>query len=634
MSGKRAAKAIVFLVVLIVLGGAGLFVYELLNEKPKPTDAQWEAIASTLAGDGSLGFNNGKNTDARFADPFGIAIDSKGNIFVADAGNNNLIRKIAADGQVSTFAGGGEGFKDGQGANASFNTPSALAIDSKDNLYVADTGNNAIRKISPTGVVETLAGDGNVGYKDGQGKSAEFNAPVGIAVDREGNVYVADSYNDRIREISIDGAVKTIAGGSTTGNSDGQGSSALFDTPCGITVGQNDDLFVADTGNSLIRKITREGVVSTFTGQSPDGSAPPIPDPLGIISTFDGFLYVTTGDRDRVFQISPDGRSRLVSGSGAGFGNGAKARFNNPTGIAVDRRGDLYVSDSNNYLIRKLSHSEDQKNVVKAETQEVLPRLTPENLQITRFPWPVAPQREWHEVAGTMGEVRGSFDGESRDHFHSGMDVQGNMGTPVLSVYDEKVVSPLASFGLEGLNEGFRVGMMTYVHLRVGRNERDEPLKDNRFTVVRDDQGKIARVRIRRGARFHVGDTLGTINRMYHVHLNFGPWGAEINPFNLPFIGFSDKVPPTIERDGIHLFDASGQRLKQMRNGRLLVAGDVSIVVDAYDQVDGNQARRRLGLYRLGYQILKTDGSPAPGFEEPKITMEFNRLPPDREAVK
>jgi hypothetical protein len=209
------------------------------------------------------------------------------------------------------------------------------------------------------------------------------------------------------------------------------------------------------------------------------------------------------------------------------------------------------------------------------------------------------------------------------------------MGTPVLAVFDEKVVTPLNNFGFDSLNEGFHVGIMTYVHLRVGRNERNDALGDPRFITVRDDQGKITRIRIKRGTRFRVGDTLGTINRMYHVHLNFGPSGGEINPLNLPFIGFTDKVNPTIEHDGVQVFDSGGQRLKQQRNGRLLVKGDVSIVVDAYDQVDGNQSRRKLGLYKLGYQVLKTDGTPAPGFDEPRMTMEFNRLSAaDSDAVK
>jgi hypothetical protein len=135
--------------------------------------------------------------------------------------------------------------------------------------------------------------------------------------------------------------------------------------------------------------------------------------------------------------------------------------------------------------------------------------------------------------------------------------------------------------------------------------------------------------------RFSIGDALGTINRMYHVHLNTGPPGAELNPLMLAPIGFADHIAPQIERDGIQLFDEQGQRFTTKRAGRLVVArGRVRIVVDAFDQVDGNQARRRLGLYKLGYQVLNGDGTSAPGFAAPRINIEFDRLPPDTDAPK
>ena len=638
---NRAIKVILLLVFLSGLSIGGFFFYQWYINRPVPTVVGWQSMVSTLAGDGAPGSTDGQTIRAQFADPFGVAVDNLGNIYVADAGDNNRIRKIAIDGQVTTFAGGSEGFRDGQGTNAAFNTPSAIAIDSKNNLYVADTGNNAIRKISPTGVVETLAGDGTSGYRDGPARSAQFNGPVGVAVDKEGNVYVADTYNDRIRQITIEGQVKTLAGGSSAGFQDGPAASALFDTPCGIAINATGDILIADTGNGLLRKLSKDGQVSIFVGTAPGlidrETRSLIASPMGLAITHDDFLYVTSTNRGRIFQVSPDGTPRQIAGEGIGFanGDGPKARFSNPTGIAVDRRGSLYVSDSANYLVRKLAVPSKDIKTVSADTTETLPRLNPETLHLTEFPWPVAPQRQWHEVAGTMGEVRGSYEGESRDHFHSGLDVQGAMGTPVLSVYNEKVVNPLNTYGIESLNEGFHVGIMTYFHLRVGRNEKDDLLSDPRFIAVRDDQGKIARIRVKRSTRFRVGDTLGTINRMYHVHMNFGPSGGEINPLNLPLIGFIDKVNPTIERDGIQVFDSGGQRLKQQRNGRLLVHGDVSIVVDAYDQVDGNQARRKLGLYKLGYQILKADGSPAPGFDQPRMTMEFNRLSAaDSDAVK
>jgi len=170
--------------------------------------------------------------------------------------------------------------------------------------------------------------------------------------------------------------------------------------------------------------------------------------------------------------------------------------------------------------------------------------------------------------------------------------------------------------------------------LRVGRSERDEMLDPNTFIPVRDAAGKVVRVRVRRGTRLRVGQALGTINRMYHVHMNLGPPGAELNPLALPFDGYGDHFAPRIARDGVQLFDESGARVKEKRAGRLVLRGRVRVVVDAFDQVDGNQPRRRLGLYRLGYQLLHADGSPAPGFEQPRVQIEFDRLPPDREAPK
>jgi hypothetical protein len=151
---------------------------------------------------------------------------------------------------------------------------------------------------------------------------------------------------------------------------------------------------------------------------------------------------------------------------------------------------------------------------------------------------------------------------------------------------------------------------------------------------VFDGEGKLARVRIRRGTRFSPGDVIGTINRMYHVHMNIGPPGGEINPLSLSPVGFNDTIAPTIEKDGIQLFDSSGKRFTQKQGERLLVSGPVRIVVDAYDRTNMNPDRRRLGLYKLGYQVFKPDGTPAPGFDPPRIYLLFNRLPADRGATK
>ena len=622
-----------------------LALYFGLREKPRTTLIGWPLLVTTLAGDGSPGFQDGTGAQARFADPFGIALDREGNIMVADAGDNNLIRKITPAGQVSTLAGGAEGFKDGAGAEAAFNSPSALAVDADGNLYVADTGNHAIRKITPAGLVTTLAGDGTPGDRDGKTIEARFNGPCGVAVDAQGNVYVADTYNDRIRQITPDGQVSTLAGSGAPGYTDGPAATARFDTPCALIATAAGELLVADTGNNLIRRIKPGGEVTTLTLNMPEArNAGELAAPVGLAQTPDRFVYVTENRGGRIIQISPDGTARVEAGAlqrGFNNGDGASARFNGPAGIAVDQNGALYVADTANYTVRKLAPIEDAADALfaasgaaQASGRTVLPRLSAQTLQAKQMPWPIDPQQRWHEVVATLGEVRGSYDGESRDHLHSGIDVQGPYGTTVRAIMDEKVRDPLSAWGPGDLGEGIQVGLMTYIHIRVGRNQQDEPMDDQRFMFMRDEQQRLARVRVRRGTRFRIGDALGTINRMYHVHLNYGPWDAEANPLALPFVDFSDHVNPTIERDGIRVFDQTGKQLEERRDGRLLVHGDVEIVVEAYDQVDHNAARRRLGLYKLGYQVLLPDGTPAPGFQEPRLNIEFDRLPPERDAVK
>jgi hypothetical protein len=248
--------------------------------------------------------------------------------------------------------------------------------------------------------------------------------------------------------------------------------------------------------------------------------------------------------------------------------------------------------------------------------------------------WPVGPQNEPHEIVGVMGEVRGSFEGESRHHFHAGLDVQADVGQPVLAVAPVKVSDPLPNWGFGSLSEGIALGNISYIHMRVGRNTKNAPL-DERFQLLHNAKGKPDRVRVRRGARFAAGDMLGTINGMAHVHLDYYDQGKALNPLSLPFKGQLDTVRPRI--NSITLFDSRGKVIKAAKRKPLVVqrsAGELSIVVDAYDQMDGNEARRRLGLYTLGYQLLREDGSPVAGYEQPRITQVYDELPRNREAVK
>jgi len=216
-------------------------------------------VISTLAGSdsGERGNADGVGTAARFNNPVGLALDVAGNLYVADM-RNYMIRKITPGGEVSTFAGNGtRGSANGNGSLASFDEPASIVIDASGNMYITDSGNNSIRKINLAGDVTTLAGSGARGANNGAGTAASFNQPFGITVDASGNVYVADTYNNLIRKINLAGNVSTFAGSGNEGADNGAGEIASFLTPYGVTVDTSGNLYVADLGNNLIRKITQ-----------------------------------------------------------------------------------------------------------------------------------------------------------------------------------------------------------------------------------------------------------------------------------------------------------------------------------------------------------------------------------------
>jgi sugar lactone lactonase YvrE len=285
-------------------------------DKPGPPRTVKETGLFLIAGDlcptctGSL---DGRGSDARFDSPEGITADSAGNLYVAERGSST-VRMVTAQGVVTTLAGatGMQGSADGVRAAARFNNPSRLTVDGAGNLYITDSGNSTIRKLSPAGLVTTLAGQaGSCGSADGNTAFARFCNPQGIVLDRDGNLFVADTRNHTIRRIDPAGNVSTIAGRSgVCGSADGPGTAALFCEPRDIAADGWGNLYVADTANSTVRMINPKGVVTTLAGQ---------PGQCGTAN-----------------------------------GSSTSARFCSPGGITSDFSGNLFVADTGNSTIRKI----------------------------------------------------------------------------------------------------------------------------------------------------------------------------------------------------------------------------------------------------------------------------------------
>jgi len=585
------------------------------------TPLGWLAQLQWVAGDGVRGLADGAAPRARFADPYGLAVDAHGVLYVADAGDNNRIRRIGRDGTVSTLAGGAEGFADGVAGAARFATPSGIAVDAAGTLYIADTGNHAIRMLTAQGVVTTLAGDGSAGFRDGPAAQARFNGPMGVAVDAQGRVYVADTYNDRIRVIDRDGQVRTLAGGDRPGYADGVGADARFDTPTDLKVDRAGVLWIADLRNDAIRQLLPDGRVVTLAGAS---DASPLARPLSLALTFDGHGYVGSDD-GRVLQVTATGHVLVLSGERS------DTRLACAAGVAVAADGAVYLTDAGSARVHRLVPTTPQ---AAAAAPPVIGPSAAQPLPATGGRWPLRPQDGWHEVVGTLGEVRGNYQGESRDHLHAGLDIRGDVGQTVYAIADAKVASANATWALGKLGEGLALDQLGYIHMRVGRTAQGTPLDPQRFHLLADAGGAPERVRVLRGTRFAAGDALGTINAMAHVHLSVGASGFERNAVALGFRDYADHSPPQIQR--IEVRDAGGALLPA-RNGRVRLArgsGGVQIVVEAWDQVDRNLPRRRLGLYALGYEVLDAQGRPLPGAAPAWPSIVFDRMPADPDAVK
>jgi sugar lactone lactonase YvrE len=331
--------------------------------KLSPAGDGWNV--STLAGNGP-GSSDGTGTAAHFMFPSAVVADTVGNLYVADT-MNFAVRKVAPGGVVTTFAGilYASGYVDGTGSAARFSSLNTIAIDTQGNLYVGE--GTRIRKITPGAVVTTLAGSGGFGWIDGSGTNARFGSITGIVTDDAGNLYVADSDNNAIRKVTPAGVVTTITGAGplTGGYHDGANGSARFYTPHDVLLGRDGNYYITD-GSHTIRKMTPAGVVSTFAGlglyagtTDGTGSSARFYDPRGLALDSAGNLFVADTGNSTIRKITPAGVVTTIAGRAGSVGtaDGAtnNARFNHPEGVAVDAGGTVYVADTANYTIRKIS---------------------------------------------------------------------------------------------------------------------------------------------------------------------------------------------------------------------------------------------------------------------------------------
>ncbi len=330
----------------------------------------WGAGTTTnFAGSGNNGYIDGAANIAEFRLATGVTRDAAGNLFVADR-DNYCIRKITPAGIVTTFAGSGTpGFVDGTGTAAKFNLPFGITIDASGNLYVGEINNNAIRKITPAGVVTTLAGNPNgyAGTQDGFGFQARFNSPVGLTTDAAGNVYVADFNNHRIRKVAPDGFVTTLAGNSNGfyGLHDGTGTAASFYHPIALAFDPAGNLIIADYFNHAVRKMTPANVVTTIAGNGTagttdgTGSAARFDRPASLAVDNSGTIYICDANNNTIRKITASGTVSTFAGDGNGGnsnGTASVASFHYPLGLCADFTNNyLFVADYFNNSIRKIN---------------------------------------------------------------------------------------------------------------------------------------------------------------------------------------------------------------------------------------------------------------------------------------
>jgi len=334
-------------------------------------------IITTVAGTGTQGYSGdgGQATNAELFDAEKIILDAAGNMYIADD-QNNRIRKINTAGIITTIAGNGTGGYSGDGGQATaaeLYDPTGLCFDTAGNLYIAEYGNSRIRMINTNEIISTVAGDGAFGFSGdgGQATNAECNSPEGVAFDTHGNLYIADFYNNCIRMVNTAGIISTVAGTGTAGYSGdgGQATGATLYRPAEIAFDTNGNMYIADEYNNRIRKVNTAGIISTIVGTGIGGyngdgiqaTTAELYYPSGLCLDAAGNLYIADSENNRIRMVTIAGIISTIVGNGiAGYsgdgGNATAAELYDPCRVTLDATGNIYICDEKNNLIRKVNN--------------------------------------------------------------------------------------------------------------------------------------------------------------------------------------------------------------------------------------------------------------------------------------
>lgn len=621
--GEGLKRRILLSGVILGLAGVSIWVWRATNPAPSaPKVADWTSTLVAV---------EPRIVPIPMGDPFGVALGAHDTLYVTD-GRSGTVSEILPAGHSRVIASG-------------LNMPSGLAATSDGRLIVANTGDHTIVSLDPeTGESKVVGGKpGEPGFQDGNPQESRFRAPVGVAIAKSGAILVADTYNDAIRSIDLSGVASTIAGPPNT-----------FSTPCGLVEATDRSIIVCDSGHDAIQRIGADGQVATvwrFSKDPVDASEDDASsrfEPLSVALEADGSAVVVGNRSPQIVKVDLHGDTEptTLAGGASGYKDGpnATAQFSRLAAIAVTAEGWFVVTDPGNSAIRAIVPDNLPMGYLNI-SQQTKPNLEDyrENLPSA---WPYRDSGGRREIAGTFAEIRGERTDAPGDQvwFHYGVDIPGQYGEEVYTLIDEQVVSPFAIQDVGTWRERLRLPVLGYIHLRVGRDARDKSLGALPIEFGNNADGSL-RARIPRGTRIPAHSLIGTLNRMNHVHLTVGPLGREVNALSvIAFPGFRDTLAPILEEvrivrgDGDDVVDSQPDKKRKNQNviGRTVLRRDerYRVLIRAFDRHDGNAQSRKLGLFKVGFQILDGHGSPVREFHDPDFRLIFETVPNRPDACK